>query len=162
MTDFDEVRKHVREEAEAEGPEAVAELAALEAHYRLARNAILDDLRAKRTAHRIATTLDQAGIDPADVPDLAASYEPPDRYERLHEVITAQMAHWHELVERLNIGDLVEWRPREPEGHWRRRERFRPRDARHEMCFERATGRVLLTDEDFEGLHRRGLHVADQ
>lgn len=114
-----------------------------------------DDLSQHRTAHRIATTLDRLGIDPADVPELAEGYSPPDRYERLHYVILAQMSHWHELIARLGIEDLVEWKPREPERHWRRRERFRPRDAQHELCFERKTGRLLLSDDDFEGLRGR-------
>ena len=37
MTDFDAFYEQLRQEADAEGPEAIAEFQALEEHYRLAR-----------------------------------------------------------------------------------------------------------------------------
>ena len=40
MTDFDDFYEQLRQEAEAEGPEAIAEFQTLEEHYRLARNVI--------------------------------------------------------------------------------------------------------------------------
>jgi len=40
MTDFDAFYDQLRREAEAEGPEAIAEFQTLEEHYRLARNII--------------------------------------------------------------------------------------------------------------------------
>jgi len=40
MTDFDDFYEQLRQEAEAEGPEAIAEFQTLEEHYCLARNVI--------------------------------------------------------------------------------------------------------------------------
>jgi ribosome-binding protein aMBF1 (putative translation factor) len=64
MSKLDQLMKQIEAEAEAEGPEAVADLAALRTRYRIAR-----ELRAARQTHGLTQQqlAEMTGIDQGDI-----------------------------------------------------------------------------------------------
>jgi len=67
MSDFNEFMQELRKEAEAEGPEAIAELDALTEHYRLARRVIELRQEIGLTQGQLAA---RSGVDQSDVSRL--------------------------------------------------------------------------------------------
>lgn len=86
---------------------------------------------------------------------LALTYEPPNRYERLHSVILRRVEHLYELAESLGCLDRLELRIREAEP-WGRREYLRNPDILLHLFYEKGTDNCILTDEDMYALAKKG------